>query len=84
MENKIKETTEKLSNGTITKDDADKILLGLFGVISSKNDIDKQAQHFINSFGGYALEVIKKTRNGSLWHPSQEELFERVEEMLQK
>lgn len=33
MENKIKETTEKLKNGTITKDEADKILLGLFGVI---------------------------------------------------
>ena len=31
MENKIKETTEKLSNGTITKDEADKILLDLFG-----------------------------------------------------
>lgn len=35
MENKIKETTEQLKNGTITKDEADKILLGLFGVITS-------------------------------------------------
>ena len=32
MENKIKDTTEKLENGTITKDEADKILLDLFGV----------------------------------------------------
>jgi len=36
MENKIKETTKKLNNGTITKDEADKILLDLFGVIESK------------------------------------------------
>lgn len=35
MENKIKETTEKLKNGTITKDEADKNLLDLFGVIKS-------------------------------------------------
>lgn len=28
----IKETTEKLSNGTITKDEADKILLNLLDV----------------------------------------------------
>jgi len=33
MENKIKETTKNLSNGIITKDEADKILLDLFGVI---------------------------------------------------
>jgi len=37
MEKIIKETTEKLSNGTITKDEADKILLDLFGVSCSKN-----------------------------------------------
>ena len=37
MEKIIKETTEKLSNGTIKKDEADKILLDLFGVISSSN-----------------------------------------------
>lgn len=36
MENKIKETTEQLKNGTITKYEADKILLGLF---SSKRRI---------------------------------------------
>lgn len=35
MKNKIKETTEQLKNGTITKDEADKILLDLFGVIKS-------------------------------------------------
>ena len=64
-------------------DDADEKLY-ISDVVSGKNDIDKQVQHFINSFGEYALEVIKKTRNGALWHPSQEELFERVEEILQK
>ena len=33
MEKIIKETTEKLSKGIMTKDEADKILLVLFGVI---------------------------------------------------
>lgn len=45
MENKIKETTEKLNNGTITKDEADKILLDLFVVSCSsisRGDINKQ------------------------------------------
>ena len=32
MEKIIKETTEKLLNGTISKDEADNILLGLIGV----------------------------------------------------
>ena len=42
MENKIKETTEQLKNGTITKDEADKILLDLFGVIKPlKDSIEK-------------------------------------------
>ena len=41
MENKIKETTEKLLNGTLTKDEADKILLGLLGVISMFDKCDK-------------------------------------------
>lgn len=36
MEQIIKETTEKLSNGTITKDEADKILLDLFDVSCSE------------------------------------------------
>ena len=35
MENKIKETTEKLLNETITKDEADKILLDLHNVSNS-------------------------------------------------
>jgi len=35
MEKIIKETTEKLSNGIITKDETDKILLDLFGVSCS-------------------------------------------------
>jgi len=46
MENKIKKTTEQLKNGTITKDEADKILLDLFGVSCSsisRDDINKQA-----------------------------------------
>jgi hypothetical protein len=57
--------------------------LHISDVSGSENVIDKQAQHFINSFGDYALEVITKTRNGALWHPSQEDLFQKVEEMLQ-
>lgn len=46
MENKIKETTEQLKNGAITKDEADKILLGLFNVSCSsisREAINKQA-----------------------------------------
>jgi hypothetical protein len=35
MEQIIKETTEKLSKGTITLDEANKILLDLFGVSCS-------------------------------------------------
>ena len=35
MEKIIKDTTEKLKKGTITKDEADKILLDLFDVINS-------------------------------------------------
>jgi len=38
MKKIIKETTEKLSNGTITKDEANKILLDLFVVIKSVCD----------------------------------------------
>jgi hypothetical protein len=34
MEKLIKETTEKLINGTITKDDSDKILFGLFSIMT--------------------------------------------------
>lgn len=36
MEQKIKEITEKLTNGTLTKDEADKILLGLLNVINRR------------------------------------------------
>ncbi len=50
--------------------------------INSKRDIEKEAQHFINMFGEHSLEAIKITRNGALWHPSHEDLFEKVEEML--
>jgi len=41
MEKIIKETTEKLLNGTITKDEADKILLDLHSVISMFDKCDK-------------------------------------------
>jgi hypothetical protein len=36
MEQKIKEVTEKLTKETITKDEADKILLGLLNVINRR------------------------------------------------
>jgi len=36
MEQQIKEVTEKLINNTITKDEADKILLGLLNVINRR------------------------------------------------
>ena len=41
MQNKIKETTEKLNNGMLTKDEADKILLDLF--YFSETHISRQA-----------------------------------------
>jgi hypothetical protein len=37
MEKKIKTITKNLKNGTITKDEADKILLDLFEVVSNNN-----------------------------------------------
>ena len=40
MEQIIKNTTEKLKNGIITKDEADKFLLDLFGVIK-RNSLTK-------------------------------------------
>lgn len=46
MESKIKEITEKIKNGTITKEEADNILLALFNSNSpviSREDINKQA-----------------------------------------
>ena len=71
MENKIKETTEKLSNGTITKDEADKILLDLFGVICrlSFKEIEMlvQLKHYDDSDYGNnekkCAELIEATRN---------------------
>ena len=39
MENKIKETTEKLKDGTITKDEADKILLDLYFVSQQREQL---------------------------------------------
>jgi len=47
-------------------------------------ELEKRANHFIYAFGEYSTEVITKTRNGQLWHPCQEELFKKVEEILQK
>ena len=49
-----------------------------------KHEVQAQAEHFINTFGEHALMVIEKTRKGNLWYPSQEELFEKVEEILKK
>jgi hypothetical protein len=52
MKKKIKETTEKLSNGTITKDEADKIL---FGVMNSfLEDKIKQLNNEYESYDDYA------------------------------
>jgi hypothetical protein len=58
MENIIKETTEKLNNGTITKNEADKILLDLFGVIKSvcKHDSGKD---YSEGFGFFCLKCGK-------------------------
>ena len=39
MENIIKETTEKLKNGTINTDEANKILLDLFGVMQRSEQL---------------------------------------------
>lgn len=62
-------------------DDVDK-KLHISDVINSKNDIEERAKHFINFFGDYALTVIQKTRDSGNYF--NEELFEKVEEMLQK
>lgn len=40
MKQKIKDVTTKLINGTITKDEADKILFDLFDVNISISDLD--------------------------------------------
>jgi hypothetical protein len=60
MENKIKETTEQLKNGTITKDEADKILLGLFGVSCSsisREDINKQSYLVMSNINGIKVRT---------------------------
>ena len=56
--------------------------LHISDVINSKNDIEERAEHFINFFGDYALIAIQKTRDSGNYF--NEELFEKVEEMLQK
>ena len=56
--------------------------LHISDVINSKNDIEERAEHFINFFGDYTLTAIQKTRDGGNYF--NEELFEKVEEMLQK
>ena len=71
MENKIKETTDKLSNGTITKDEADKILLDLFGVIPSlptekefKNEAKQNASNYKWAEGNYKDGIEHGFLNG--------------------
>ena len=49
MEQMIKEITEKLKNGIITKDEADKILLNLFDVIKREVE-DKTRAKWIRGF----------------------------------
>ena len=49
MEKIIKDTTEKLKNGTITTDEANKFLLDLFGVIK-RNSLTK--------IGSFALGIM--------------------------
>lgn len=60
----IKQTTEKLSNGTITKDEADKILLDLFDVSISFSDNTKLRQVVIGQ-SGYGMDGCKLC--GSQW-----------------
>lgn len=53
MEISIKEITEKLVNGEITKDEADKILLDLFGVrvvLPNEDEICDELFEEINEF----------------------------------
>jgi hypothetical protein len=53
MEISIKEITEKLVNGDITKDEADKILLDLFGVrvmLPNEDEICDELFEEINDF----------------------------------
>ena len=66
MENKIKETTEQLKNGTITKDEADKILLDLFGVSCSsisREDINKQAYLVMSNINAVKVKTDISSEN---------------------
>jgi hypothetical protein len=51
MENIIKETTQKLKSGIITKDEADKILLDLFGVCKHEGE-----KGYSEGFGFFCLD----------------------------
>jgi hypothetical protein len=72
-----------MSNVKITIEISDNVDKKLhISVINSKNDIEERAKHFINFFGDYSLTTIQKERDGGNYFI--EELFEKVEEMLQK
>lgn len=58
MENKIKETTEKLINKTITKDEADKILLHLVGVTKTVCNHEGK-KDYSEGFGFFCLDCGK-------------------------
>jgi hypothetical protein len=51
-------------------------------VDENESEIDHQANRFITAFGKYAVEIIRKTKEGELYHPSQNELFAKVLEKL--
>ena len=62
MEQTIKKTTEKLSNGTISKDEANKILLGLLSVINRRELlIDFLNYHLENDLEGTEANWIGQT-----------------------
>jgi hypothetical protein len=50
--------------------------------ISEPSNIEKRAQHFINMFGDKSFEVIQRCRTGEMFSPFNEDLFEKVEEIL--
>jgi len=71
MEKIIKDATEKLKNGTITKDEADKILLDLFSVMPSlptekefKNEAEKNASNYKWAEGNYKDGIEHGFLNG--------------------
>jgi len=74
MENKIKETTEKLNNGTITKDEADKILLDLFVVSDSdfifnslRNKLDEQEDNVVEYMNKYMTQEERDRHGDNIW-----------------